>query len=505
MLKKITSPMKLIVLLALVLRVLGLKHGFPFIFHPDEATIVRSALAIRFYKNPGHFDWPHLYIYLNYIVYMLFAKTRALASIKPIKSYIISVVPIFWNDELIFYAITRFLTALLGAFTVIPVYLAAKRLYNDTVGWISGLVFALLPFHVWFSHYTMGDVPMTFFVAWALFFAVRIYQDKKAQNYLLAGIFIGLAASVKYNAALLSIVVPLAHLFRVFEDREEKFFDFDSLMNLVFSGVCAIVGFVAGTPFAVLDYKTFLRSDSPKGAIWQFTNVGSLEFWEHFQKFFPEMIYKVADDLGYIVLAVFFLVAVVLLVKLLLRKFSNGDYALWLLVLPAMAAFIYISGFERSRSHYYLMVYPFLAIIYGYVVNLISEKSKSSLLEFLLASIFIFPLFYFSVEKTYLFTREDTRNVLHMWAAENITPDIPVISTESSLNVVLSEHPRLYTTYDAYHTLPPGWGYMVVDLESEAPSEAFYRLTLLSNTETLASIENTTRRGPKIVIYKFTK
>ena len=63
MLKKTFSQNKylfLILLLGLVLRVLGLRHGFPFIFHPDEPTVVRSALGVRFFPNPGHFDWPHL-------------------------------------------------------------------------------------------------------------------------------------------------------------------------------------------------------------------------------------------------------------------------------------------------------------------------------------------------------------------------------------------------------------------------------------------------------------
>jgi len=65
-----------IIVLALAVRLAGIEHGFPFIFHPDEPTIVRSALGIRFDLNPKHFDWPHLYIYLNYFLYMAFAKFR---------------------------------------------------------------------------------------------------------------------------------------------------------------------------------------------------------------------------------------------------------------------------------------------------------------------------------------------------------------------------------------------------------------------------------------------
>ena len=76
----------LIILVGLILRLTGIQHGFPFIFHPDEPTIIRSALGIRFNPNPMHFDWPHLYIYINYFLYMLFGKFRSLLEVVKLKS-----------------------------------------------------------------------------------------------------------------------------------------------------------------------------------------------------------------------------------------------------------------------------------------------------------------------------------------------------------------------------------------------------------------------------------
>ncbi len=63
---KANKPLVLIILLAFFVRVIGIWHSFPDIVHPDEPTIVRSALGVRFFPNPKHFDWPHLYIYANY-------------------------------------------------------------------------------------------------------------------------------------------------------------------------------------------------------------------------------------------------------------------------------------------------------------------------------------------------------------------------------------------------------------------------------------------------------
>ena len=98
---------------------MGNKNGFPFIFHPDEPTIIRSALGIRFNPNPKHFDWPHLYIYLNYFLYMIFAKIRGLTVTFGLRDLVAKFIPLVWDENLIYYYLTRCFSALLGAFTAI--------------------------------------------------------------------------------------------------------------------------------------------------------------------------------------------------------------------------------------------------------------------------------------------------------------------------------------------------------------------------------------------------
>src|SRR3989344_8309710 len=112
-----------VLLFALAVRLVGINHGFPFIFHVDEPAVVRSALGLRFDPNPGHFDWPHLYFYLNYFLYFLFIKFRAFLQILNLRAAVEDIFPLLWRDPLIFYVISRSLSAIMGAFTVIPVYL----------------------------------------------------------------------------------------------------------------------------------------------------------------------------------------------------------------------------------------------------------------------------------------------------------------------------------------------------------------------------------------------
>ena len=358
----------LILGIALFLRLFGINHGYPFVFHPDEATIIRSALGIRFDINPGHFDWPHLYIYLNYFLYMVFAKVR---NILPPNMF-----PLLWNDSWIFYPLTRILTAVLGALTIFPIYLSARTLFNKKIGIYSAMAFSILPFHVWQSHYALTDVPMVFFLSWGLYFASKILRTKNAsiKNYVFAGVFIGLSASTKYNGGLSAVMIPLATLFNTLNlysldgsssrDNNKSFtkilrlfLSFKNIWYWCVSGFFAIFGFLLGTPFALLDFDTFSRTDGPKGALWQFTNVGSVNFIPHIIQFVNDIVFKISDDLGYTFLLGFLIVLFLSVYKfyvyLKTKKHIETNFSLYFISIMAIYLLWYISGFEKSRSHFY--------------------------------------------------------------------------------------------------------------------------------------------------------
>lgn len=169
MLKKISQRIDFvlvgIILFGFILRFIGAKHGFPFITHPDEAAVVRSAMGIKFDPNPAHFDWPHLHFYLNYFVYYLFIKFRAFVQVLGLRSSLEPNIPLFWRDPLVFYYISRLVSIIMGALTAWPIYLAGKSLFNRRAGLFAALAIAITPFHVWHSHYALIDVPTVFWLS----------------------------------------------------------------------------------------------------------------------------------------------------------------------------------------------------------------------------------------------------------------------------------------------------------------------------------------------------
>ncbi len=493
--KKTSSLIYLIIFLALSLRLAGIKHSFPFIFHPDEPTIVNSALGVRFEPNPKHFDWPHLYIYSNFVVYKGFAKFRDLAVEYNAQNFLIKTFPLIWDDGVIFYLITRIFTATLGALTVIPVYKTGKRLFGEKVGLLSALAFAVIPFHVWHSHYSLPDAPMLFLLAWGMYYASGILINGYPIDYVSAGFFIGLSASTKYNGGLGAVMVPLAALLhwvgwktRFFERRGD-FPYFKTLMNLFFSGIFAVFGFILGTPYSVLDYKTFSRTDGPVGAFWQFTNVGSVEFPEHVSKFLNNISFQLTNDTGYTILLGFFLTLGVVLIRFLKGTFSKYDLSLIFLSTVAIFFIWYISGFQKTRSQYYFIFYPFVSVVFGYFCVWLMNKASRGIkyLHIPIMLILFIPPMSLSVYNSLRFMRNDTRLDLKEFLQSEVPYGTKIVYSSSDAERVV-KHVFNDATKEA-SKLPKGTRYYLIELNKG-----------VSPVNPIFEVSNNGRIGPYITV-----
>lgn len=495
--------LSLIFVLALSLRLIGIKHGFPFIFHADEPTIVRSALGVRFNPNPEHFDWPHLYIYLNFFVYMGFSAFRKVLVDTGLNQFVSQ---FLWNDELIFYLITRIVSAFFGAATVIPIFLAAKNLFNSKVGLFAALGYALLPFQILHSHYTMPDTPMVFFLAVALYFATKIFTNGALRDYLLAGLFIGFSASTKYNGGLACVMVPVFHLSGALAKKENPV-NLKSLYKLVVSGLAALLGFLIGTPYALFDYSTFSRTDGPKGAFWQFTNVGSVSFAEHISQFINDITVKIADDVGYTVMAMFFMALAFCVVRCVTKKLNQESLGLMSVIGLGLFLLWYVSGFEKTRSHYYMITYPFLVIGFGFVIDQIMQiklpnKFASTALVLILLAI---PMFYaLKISKTIY--NNDTRVALYNFVQSELPKDSILLVDGSSLVPIAQEAKLKYYKQTVDFKMAQA-GYILIS--GDSPDQLKEKIFLFgdpkkySELEVVYNLSNQNRLGPNVKVLRY--
>ncbi len=504
MLKKINSGLILVFVLALLLRMLGIQYGFPFIFHPDEPTIVRSALGIFFDKNPGHFDWPHLYIYVNYFMYFLFVKFRDSSHTVGLSRIVFSWLPILGDGSLSFYFLSRVLTAFIGALTVIPVYLSSKKLFNIKAGILSALIFAILPMHVVQSHYALPDIPMVFLLAWVVYFSICIFYATTLKDYILGGLLIGFAASAKYNGGLSALGFFLAHVTKSFW---QKFTNLKSTGYLFLAGALSILAFLIGTPYALFDYKTFSRTDGPKGALWQFTNVGSREFPDHIQNFFRDMSERLIIDLGYTVLIGFLIYLGIVLYRILKKKSTQRDFGLLFLYITSLVFVYIVSGAIDSRSHYYLIIYPYVAIITGCFLEECLQffDKKYKYISLLLFVFFLIPPFYASSIASMEFANQDTRNLAFNYLKANLPNTAYLVYFDADFSAVANAVSA--KTYKGLDKISKNnCGYIVLYFDSE---EYLARKLWLENSvhfidlQEITRIDPVNRRGPGIVIFKY--
>ncbi len=376
------APLFFIIIIALSLRAIGIEHGFPYIYHPDEPTIIRSALGIRFDPNPHHFDWPHLYIYLNYFSYMLFAKLRDLLTIFGLKPQLAQIAPIIYNDNLIFYLLSRLFSATLGAFTVVPIYLWVKKLVNQNAALLSSTLLALAPLHVRNSHYALIDVPMLFFLSWSLYFSTTSVS--------LSGLFLGFSASTKYNGLLGGLFIVIYLLLQTSKTAKQRALDIIKL------GLFTILGFVIGTPLVILDFKTFTRTDGPQGALWQFTNVGKVDFLQQLSHFLTVLLTKLPENLGYGALLMFAVGVCIVIRTIVKRRTMNMTLASAILTFLLLT--FYVSGLERNRSQYYMIVYPYLFLVAGWALSKLSDGIKRVPYKIALSILVLLPSFVLSVQ-----------------------------------------------------------------------------------------------------------
>ena len=236
--------------LAVGLRVWGIGWGLPtalhyFSYHPDETMVLFAATNVNFLEgqlDPGFYNYGSLYIYL--------------VSISILLGSISGLVNLTSGDALLdvgemakLYMGGRIVALLLGIATVCLVYTLGKRAYGRGVGLLAALFMAVMPIHVMHSKFLAVDVPATFFVVLALLFAVRISEGHRLRDYLLAGVFAGLAAGTKYNAGLVVLAPIVTHLASGKAKPLLRVFSAKLLCVLI----AAAVGFLIGTPGAVLN------------------------------------------------------------------------------------------------------------------------------------------------------------------------------------------------------------------------------------------------------------
>ncbi|MFN2161291.1 MAG: phospholipid carrier-dependent glycosyltransferase [Candidatus Promineifilaceae bacterium] len=285
----------LILLAALAFRWTGIDWDSYNHYHPDERYITWVATTIEwpanladglipnksslnpFYWYPGAEsegievlqDEPRDFAYGHVPLYLGVAATRL---VERVGAGAAAILPDGWllTDDILnggkaiefrhLTAVTRALTGLVDAATVLFVFLLGRRLFGVWVGLLAAAFLAVNVMHIQLAHFFTSDPYLAFFGVAALYFMVRaIYAtdaqwEKEAEarsprcgatcNLIVAAIFAGLAVGAKFSATLLALPLATAAWLSLPRPRAGR-------LLLIFA--VALLTFVISNPFAVLD------------------------------------------------------------------------------------------------------------------------------------------------------------------------------------------------------------------------------------------------------------
>ena len=253
-------PIFLILLLAFSIRICGIGYDLTSSSLSLSQSVVENVVidrTIHFFMtgnpNPAWFNYPTLYFYILFIIYWVYFLFGLIFNIFGSTNDLIDQ---YLTNPTNFYLLGRTINVIFGTMTVWIAYRIGERLYSRKVGIIGAFFLALTPMPVIYSQTVRTDIPMLFLLFLSFYFCILIMQKGELRHYIFAGIIGGLAMSTKYPAAVIIIPIFIAHIL----NRIERGLRLRDVINkeIVIGLLLLFVGFILGTPYAILDGSTFI-------------------------------------------------------------------------------------------------------------------------------------------------------------------------------------------------------------------------------------------------------
>ncbi len=244
----LSIPLPLLALAAamatgLLLRLWGIHWGFPRVdLSPDELNVWNISARLSWHDLDTHFyNYSGLTFYLNFFA----AQTARMLGVS-LQPHTLLLVNRLWS---VFF----------GTLTIPLAYLAARDLFAQarTGAWAAWLV-ALLPIHIWHSHFGTSDISLVFWIMLSFWLAVRAYLQPTRGRFLLAGLVVGIAVGVKFNGVLAAVTLVAAALAAWREQRIRRLPQ--GLLLLACAGAAALIGFFIVSPFSLIHLKSTIAA-----------------------------------------------------------------------------------------------------------------------------------------------------------------------------------------------------------------------------------------------------
>jgi len=252
-----------ILVLSALLGTAYIHWGLPALWHPDEIVELSLRMAKNNDLNPQFFAYPSLQIYFSYFLTVF---PLSLIDSKHFFESVSSWVGFPADLTSLSYLFSRLLTAIMATLTVWFTIQIATRIFNTTIGLLSGFFLCISAGFINFSHFATVDIPLCFWLSVSFYFCLHALEKKNISSTILAAFTIGLSTSTKYNGVLSILTLFLVILINTYEVLRQKKSSPQKNTTIYtyifkhsfFATFFFLAAFLIATPYAIFDFPHFI-------------------------------------------------------------------------------------------------------------------------------------------------------------------------------------------------------------------------------------------------------
>ena len=277
----------------------------------------------------------------------------------------------------------RALSALADVGSVFMVYLLGRRMFSQRVGLLAAGLTALAVVHVQSSHFYRPETFSVFFILFSFWAMLRMLERRRLRDSLLLGLIVGLAMAPKISVLPLAIPLALAYCYRAWDAAGGSRAGVtiailrNTLHHAVLAGVAAVGVFVLLTPYALLDFATFVAdlkaqaSMARQAGLWPFT----IQYVDT-----PAFLYQIRQTIVWglgIPLGVVAWLSIPFAALMVLKK--SGPWRFDLLLLAwVVPQFIFLETFEVHFLRYVFPLMPVMILMGAQMLVWLLDYSRTS-------------------------------------------------------------------------------------------------------------------------------
>ncbi len=324
------------------------------------------------------------------------------------------------------FIVGRILTMIEGTLTILFVFLIGARLFNPMLGLVAAALMAVVPAHIYHSHFLVYDQTPVFWLTLAFWWLTTgVFKRQRYWWYALAGFFIGLAIGVKYTNLFLLITFFVKQWYELKAKSKIHLFEFRTLRQIIFSKLsltvlaAAVLTFIITTPYSLLSPHEFLIGDA--------TGWGGI-FGARGLFYYMNFPFSITGPFSvgtwHMLPVTFFLLAMTGLVWHCIRR-KEAD----IMILSFVAIYYMTLIYHASpHSRHYIPLAPFLSISAALVALNMPRMLKQIPLRVaygisvVLVVVPVMQALDFSVAQVRRMSFKDTRDECREWIVNNILP-----------------------------------------------------------------------------------